>query len=707
MKNIDVSVVLNMHREALFLRPTLLSLEACAEEAAKAGISVELIAVFDRPDEDTLAVFHSTPLKTFVNIKIIEIDVGSLGLARNAGIDVAEGEFIWTSDGDDLVSKNCIVQLINTARACSNPKVAVFLDFLAAFGDQYHIVRYQSSEWLTAADFAYQHPYVSRIFISRNAFENFRYQDLKVTTGFAYEDWDFNCTLYADGYTFAIAPNTIIFYRQRTNSLLKQANSTSAKIIPPNRLFEPRNFIQLMNESRNSHDDWAAYISQRQDLHQRNFSDELMQSPLLVGYIIEAASLDPEVDPRQIELAHSYYSVPHNDKHWGFHMESLYKMIGSTDFSDIVLLPWLKPGGAEKYILQILEKLHEQNSTTKILVFSGQPAKTHEWSIKLPKGSVFIDLYNSFPQLGDADRAALAARVILSLSSPGTRIHLKTSGFSHNIMEQYGAALASQMKIIYYRFSEGLFEWNGVRLSDYCGIQYLRKVLSNLTMTISDCHYIAKKDEGILGSIVKKQHVIYAECEVREAIHSTEIEPKYRLLWSSRICREKRPDLLIKIAKKLHKRLPEVQIDTYGHIEHPYTWETISAENVHYQGPFSNFKEITTTKYDGFIYTTMFDGLPNIILEALGSELATIAPNVGGIPEAVINDETGFLLENHVDDDVLADAYVSAIEHLYADWNGWCRMRNNARTLITGRHSKDIHTSNVAKVFIPTIDLTT
>lgn len=39
MKRNDVSVVLNMHREALFLRPTLLSLEACAGEAAKAGIA--------------------------------------------------------------------------------------------------------------------------------------------------------------------------------------------------------------------------------------------------------------------------------------------------------------------------------------------------------------------------------------------------------------------------------------------------------------------------------------------------------------------------------------------------------------------------------------------------------------------------------------------------------------------------------------------
>ena len=57
MRKIDVSVVLNMHREALYLRPTLLSLDACANEAKNAGINVELIAVFDRPDQDTLKSF--------------------------------------------------------------------------------------------------------------------------------------------------------------------------------------------------------------------------------------------------------------------------------------------------------------------------------------------------------------------------------------------------------------------------------------------------------------------------------------------------------------------------------------------------------------------------------------------------------------------------------------------------------------------------
>lgn len=46
MNKIDVSVVLNMHRESIFLRPALISISACAVEVDKEGLAVEL-AVFD------------------------------------------------------------------------------------------------------------------------------------------------------------------------------------------------------------------------------------------------------------------------------------------------------------------------------------------------------------------------------------------------------------------------------------------------------------------------------------------------------------------------------------------------------------------------------------------------------------------------------------------------------------------------------------
>lgn len=697
--SVDVSIVLNLHREGLYLRPTLRSLEACAVEAQKAGLAAELVAVFDRADESTLGVFHTTPMQGFVAIKTTEIDVGSLGLARNAGIDLAEGEFIWTSDGDDLVSRNSIVELVKTARNHPSSKVAVFLDYLVAFGEQYHVVRYVGSEWLTAADFAYQHPYISRIFMRRSVFDTLCYLDLKVTTGFAYEDWDFNTRLFAAGFEFAIAPNTILFYRQRGNSLLKQANATSAKMIPHSALFEPKAYGAAMASAREKNSDWPAFIRARQRFSERNFAQELMAVESLVDFVAEAAQLDPEVEPRRIEIAGSYCPIPWNPKHWGFQLEGFYQLLGSQRFSDVLLLPWLRPGGAEKYILQILHELHALGASRRLLVIAGETASKHEWVGRLPKGAVFVDLFNAFPMLDDSGRESMIARALLAVAEPGARLHVKASPFSHRVMDLYGAVLSSHYKVIYYRFSDGAYLWRNKRLIGPWGISFLRRQLPNIDLLISDCRSIGSGDAVVLGTQSEKYQVIYAQCSSSNPPHAR-ISPTQRLLWASRVSAEKKPELVGAIATALRRDYPDMVIEVYGQMEEHYQQQRLfDVPGVEYRGSFDGFDSLPLERFDASIYTSAFDGLPNIVLEALASGLPVIAPAVGGVGEAVIDGETGFLVPDLVDESALIAAYVDAVRRLYGNWGRTLEMAANGRRLIAERHGESNFKRRVAEVF--------
>ena len=698
MKNVDVSVVLNMHREGPYLRATLVSLDACAIAAREAGLCCELVAVFDRADDATRTVFHSTPLHGFCAVKTLEIDVGSLGLARNAGIQEAEGEFIWTSDGDDLVSRNAIVELVNTARNHPSPKVAVFLDYLAAFGEEYHVVRYVGSEWLTAADFAYQHPYVSRIFIRRSAFDSLRYLDLKVTTGFAYEDWDFNCRLFAAGFDFAIATDTVLFYRKRGNSLLRQANATSAKMIPHSTLFEPRVFCTMMQAARESNADWPALIGARQKLSERNFAQELLASERLVGYILDANELDPEVDPTQIETAGNYCSVPWSPEHWGFQLERFYQLLGCEPFSDVLLLPWLKPGGAEKYILQILHEMHQSGAIGRLIVLSGHAANKHEWAGLLPKGAVFIDVFNAFPMLDDAGRDSMVARALLAVGEQGARLHIKNSPFAHRLLDLYGPVFSSHFKVIYYRFCDYVYTWRGKRVYGPNGISFMRRQLTNIDLLISDCHSIVASDFARLGTSSKYQ-VIYAKCSSRNTPVLMRSSGQ-RLLWASRVSAQKRPELVAAIAAALLREYPGLVIETYGHLEENYTNQAIfNVTGVEYRGSFDGFDGLPLENFDAFIYTSYFDGLPNIVLEALGAGLPVIAPDVGGIAEAVIDGHTGFLVPDLVDDEALIAAYVDAVRRLYGNCDRTREMANNGRRMIVEQHGDSNFRRRVSEVF--------
>lgn len=699
MRKIDVSVVLNMHREALYLRPTLLSLDACANEAKNAGISVELIAVFDRPDQDTLEVFHQTSIKAFEKIKTTTIDVGSLGLARNAGIDLAEGEFVWTSDGDDLVSRNSIVELVKTARSSPHPKVAVFLDYLAAFGEQYHVARYMGSQLLTAADFAYQHPYVSRIFISRSAFDSLRYRDLKLTTGFAYEDWDFNARIFAAGFEFSIATNTILFYRQRGNSLLKQANATSAKLIPHSLLFEPKTYLASMAEARERNPDWQKFMRERQTIYERKFAHELLASEPLVGYVTEAAQLDPEIEPTRIETAGNYVPVPWDPQHWGFQLGRFYQLIGELPFTDVLLLPWLKPGGAEKYILQVLHELCTLGGCRRLLVLSGQAANRHEWTKLLPKDAVFIDVFNTFPMLDDAGRDAMIARALLAVAAEGARLHIKASPFSHRLMDGFGSVLSSKYGVIYYRFSDGAYAWGNERLSSPWGVAFLRRQLHNIHLLISDCRSIVSNDLARLGGYKEKYQTIYAICPAQDH-PSIKHLPSKRLLWASRVSASKRPELVKKIASALRCEYPEIVIEVYGAVEEGYEQQSLfDAPGVVYRGSYDGLQALPIDRFDAFIYTSAFDGLPNVILEVLGASVPVIAPDVGGIGEAVIEGETGFLVPDLVDENALIEAYVDAVRRLYGDWDQTMEMTKLGRQLIADRHGEAKFRQRVTDVF--------
>jgi len=699
MSAIDVSVVLNMHREALLLAPTLRSLQACAKEAAESGIVVELVAVFDRADDETRQVFRSYDLSAFCNIQEVEVDVGSLGLARNAGIERARGEYVWTSDADDLMSSNCITALLETARQHPHPKVAVFVEYLCAFGEQYHNVRYVGSDRLTAADFAFQHPYVSRIFINRSVFDSLHYGDLRVTSGFAYEDWFFNCELRAMGYDMAVAPDTVFFYRQRPGSLLRQANAASVRLIPHSKLFEVDTFLADMRASRKRVGDWDGFMRRRRELFDRNNTESFMESEKLMGFLWDAIELEPEIEPHRVETAGSYSPIPWDSRHWGVQLENLFRLLGSRKFTDIVLVPWLKPGGAEKYILQVLGEISALDSAARILVIAGEAAHRHEWVSELPRHTVFIDIYNSFPSLTTLDRDAMLVRAMLAIGTEEARLHVKSSVFAHRMLDTYGPVLMKNFKTVYYRFSDGTYRWKGASLRGPWGINTMRRHISGCWKVINDCNAIADSDERFLGTLQGKYETIYARCDLHGDQRDDRRPPRRRLLWASRVAPEKRPELVARIAEELHAVGVDVSIDAYGLPDVDVSPEAVfgATSSVRYRGGFSSFSELPVGEFDAFLYTSSHDGLPNILLEALSSGLPVIAPDVGGIREVVIDGETGWLVDGE-DDDALIHRYVDAVLALYRDWPVARDMSTRGQRLISDRHGSDAFSARVAEV---------
>lgn len=695
----SVSVVLNVHREGDYLRPTLMSLDECANFAKKRQLYTELVVVFDKSDQRTIDVFTSTHLSGFESIKSIEVELGSLGLARNCGISAAEGEYIWTADGDDLASENSIVELEATARAEGSNETAVFMEYCIGFGQKHYVARYERSSILTAADFAFTHPYVSRVFAKKALFAENPYLDLRLTRGFAFEDWDFNARLFARKIKFSVARGTILFYRHRPDSLLQQANNTSARIIPHSNLFEPQVFLSLMKAKRLEIPDWDRFLDFRRDLAGTDLTKDLLGRPELRKFIRDAAKIDPEIDPPNYESASSYCPIPWRQNHWGFLLESVFELIGQKKFSDILLLPWLNAGGAEKYILSILDKLQGTQRQSRILVLTGQRAERHDWRCRLGSDFVFLDLYNAFPELDTESRDQLTARLILSTAEKGARLHAKPSEFSHRFLDRFGSALADEFMVVYYRFSDPRTQWRGSDLRTSWASRFLRRNAGCMSLILSDCEYILSEDVRLMPSLSTKVRCVRAECTVRRGSKMPGTTPKYRLLWASRVSEEKRPRLILPLARALNRVLPSLRIDVFGYLSGGISLREIAdGISVNYRGSFNTFESLPLDEYDALLYTSAYDGMPNVVLEAMISGLSVVAPNVGGIPEAV-GPDTGFLVDDCDDARELIDRYVEKIKLMFDDWPETLLKRRNAQRLIAERHSRKSTISSTLEAF--------
>jgi len=137
-------------------------------------------------------------------------------------------------------------------------------------------------------------------------------------------------------------------------------------------------------------------------------------------------------------------------------------------------------------------------------------------------------------------------------------------------------------------------------------------------------------------------------------------------------------DLLIEIAAAVKNKIKNVKISILG--DGPLREKLIQKINdlkiadivelvPPRENPVSYYQSL-----DLYMNTSLHEGIPLSILEAMMCKLPVIAPKVGGIPEIIENDHNGVLIENHK-----SNEYAKACINLYLDKNKRLNMGNQAR----------------------------
>lgn len=216
--------------------------EACAQ----AGVAVEIVAVLDRPDDETRAVLESWQCAPGL-LEPIVVDHGDPGLTRNAGVSRASGAMIAIVDGDDLVSRDWLLSAYQMLSG-GDPRWVLHPEINFHFGTREHWWRSpeQDEPGLCPGNLIYWNYWSALAFARREVFDEILYEACPPGSGFGFEDWHWTTRVIATGRVHRRVPGTAHFLRAktRTASLVARHHDEGA-VLRPSPFFEPGRFSQM------------------------------------------------------------------------------------------------------------------------------------------------------------------------------------------------------------------------------------------------------------------------------------------------------------------------------------------------------------------------------------------------------------------------------------------------------------------------------
>ncbi|AHX16083.1 hypothetical protein CH75_24150 [Dyella jiangningensis] len=397
----------------------------------------------------------------------------------------------------------------------------------------------------------------------------------------------------------------------RAQVALKSAVLRMSRTMYPTRI-HARNASQLLRAPAGSNSGWS------------------WRPPALPEWVkdeMEALSaIDPDIHPKSdLMQTVEFYSAPWTFDVPGRAYAKLWHALGGRKFDCVIFVPWLKTGGADLGAIRTANAL-ASDFGARVLVVATEDADS-PWAGRLSSDITFLEVGATLRDVDPIHRVDVIVRVLLQLAP--SVVHVMNSLLAWEAVARNGLALRQTMRLYASLYCD---DFNVLGLPVGYARAYLPRCYPYLEAVVTDNTRNPRQWVKQLGVPENLFKVVPFPGPHTAGVVPT--SPGRAVLWAGRLDRQKRPELLAAIAAAL----PDVRFDVYGSAvmgEGNESSQLRSLPNVVLHGTFDSFRAIVKSDHSAFVYTTAWDGLPLVLLDAASVGLPIVAPDIGGVGDFI------------------------------------------------------------------------